>query len=219
MITPPKTDLFVDVLQHIQVFHSGPRDSLDLSKNTGTHLTQDAYCLTIPFAVRMPHWNRIIMYTLRNACETIECWPRFLARMRSSTICFRNEACRVAIQVYIQTLGQNGTDCNASVFHSCFREVALRDRVRGCVPISASWHHLLSKAFWELSATRSLRVWMVRGKTSSYGCSSRQLLRSCSRSNVSDKGAVHAVAIEADLLRGEKVAYDNKCMRVNGCFG
>ena len=83
-------------------------DSVDVSKYIGTQLPEEyvAQSLTFPVAVHILDWNHIIMNTLRNACKAIECWPRFLARMRSLTNCFRNEDYRCAIQVYLQTLGQ-----------------------------------------------------------------------------------------------------------------
>ena len=66
-----------------------------------------AHGLTIPFAVRIPDWNHSIMNTMRNACEAVESWTRFLAEMRSLMKSFRNEYYRDAIQVNFRTSGQD----------------------------------------------------------------------------------------------------------------
>ena len=67
-----------------------------------------AHGLTFPFAVRIPDWNHIIMSTIRNASEAIECWPRFLAEMCSLTKCFRDEDYRVCQLAPLASFVQQG---------------------------------------------------------------------------------------------------------------
>ena len=102
--------------------------ALIFSKYIGVQLPGDvvAHGLTCLFAVHIPDWNHIVMNTMRNGCEAVECWPRFLAEMRSLTKCFHDEDYRVEIQVYFRTLGQDA-DAPFRSFTAGFCEVAPRD--------------------------------------------------------------------------------------------
>ena len=60
------------------------------------------------------------MNSSRNACEAIECWPRFLVSMRRLTTGFRNEDYGVSIQVYFRTLGQHAAAALSQRFSAGF---------------------------------------------------------------------------------------------------
>ena len=92
LITSPSADSFVDVLQQSSSFTTDHDveaflvaesigTSLKVSRYIGTQLPQEriAHSFRFPFAVHVPDWKHIIMNTLRNACEAVECWPGFLA--------------------------------------------------------------------------------------------------------------------------------------------
>ena len=57
--------------------------------------------------------------------------------IRSLTKCYRDEDCRVAIQVYFRTLDQNA-DAPFRGFTAGFVKLALRDHWRGCVTVGAT---------------------------------------------------------------------------------
>ena len=149
----------------------------------------------------MPDWNRLIMNTMRNACEAVESWPRFFAEMRSFTKCCRNEDCRVTIQVCFRTSGQNA--------HAPIRSFTVG---------FAKWRRLFSKAFWEHSTTRNQLAWMRRARTSSCCFSFKGVSPFMQKPDLSDNGAV-----DAAFMR-QSCCVDKSCVReeahaFRGCFG
>ena len=218
LITAPNTDSFADVLQHIRSFTTDhvveaymvSGEHWDSTDFPSTFLEKCvAQGLTFPFAVHIPDWNHITMHALRNACEAIECWTGFLAQMRSLTKCFRNEDYTFAIQVRIRIQDQYAIAAFRSVTAG-FAWWRYRSVTVGAIA-----------SFVEQGFLRAFRNTKPKGLDD--GCK-----------DIEWWGFIQAVAPfmqnvdrlrqwsggcsghKAELLRGERVACDNKVMRLAG---